>query len=135
VLAGGRTPNEAAAALGVSPPQYYLLAQRAMDHTEPPEPIDGRDRQILAVQDLASHYQLAWQPVERADVRQTSCVLENLFRRHGPPLVLKSDNGPAFIDGETGECSVVGSWSLSISRPAIRSTMEAARQQVGDEAA
>jgi hypothetical protein len=30
VLAGGRTPNEAAEALEVSPPRYYLLEQRAL---------------------------------------------------------------------------------------------------------
>ncbi len=30
VLAGGRTPTEAAAALGISPPRYYLLEQRAL---------------------------------------------------------------------------------------------------------
>jgi hypothetical protein len=30
VLAGTRTPGEAAAALGVSPPRYYLLEQRAL---------------------------------------------------------------------------------------------------------
>jgi hypothetical protein len=30
VLAGGRTPNEAAAAVGISPPRYYLLEQRAL---------------------------------------------------------------------------------------------------------
>jgi len=30
VLAGMRTPNEAAAAVGVSPPRYYLLEQRAL---------------------------------------------------------------------------------------------------------
>jgi hypothetical protein len=30
VLAGGRTPNEAATVLGISPPRYYLLEQRAL---------------------------------------------------------------------------------------------------------
>jgi hypothetical protein len=31
VLAGGRTPTEAAEVLGVSPPRYYALEQRALD--------------------------------------------------------------------------------------------------------
>ena len=35
----------------------------AMDHTEPPTPIDGRWPHVLAVRDLASHMQLAWLPV------------------------------------------------------------------------
>ena len=30
VLAGGRTPSDAAAALGISPPRYYVLEQRAL---------------------------------------------------------------------------------------------------------
>ncbi len=30
VLAGGRTPTEAAQSLGISPPRYYLLEQRAL---------------------------------------------------------------------------------------------------------
>ncbi|MFH0909904.1 MAG: hypothetical protein V1918_00095 [Planctomycetota bacterium] len=31
VLAGGRTPTEAATALGISPPRYYALEQRALN--------------------------------------------------------------------------------------------------------
>src|SRR5262245_6994852 len=30
VLAGGRTPTEAAQSLGISPPRYYALEQRAL---------------------------------------------------------------------------------------------------------
>ena len=35
----------------------------AMDHTDPPGPIDGRWPHILAVRDLASRMQLGWLPV------------------------------------------------------------------------
>ena len=73
----------------------------AMDHTDPPEPIDGRWPHILAVRDLASHMQLAWLPVAAADGPETCQALESLFRQHGSPLVLKSDNGSAFISEAT----------------------------------
>jgi len=51
----------------------------------------------LAVRDLASGTQLAWLPVTRESARIACDVLVALFRAHGTPLVLKSDNGPAFI--------------------------------------
>jgi transposase InsO family protein len=75
----------------------------AMDHTEPPCAIDGRWRHILAVRDLASRMQLGWLPVTSESAEETCHALEDLFRRHGPPLVLKSDNGSAFIDADTGQ--------------------------------
>jgi len=75
----------------------------AMDHTDPPSAIDGCWRHILAVRDLASRMQLGWLPVASEDAPRTCRALEDLFRRHGPPLVLKSDNGSAFIDGATLE--------------------------------
>lgn len=68
----------------------------AVDHTEPPVPIDGRFPYILAIRDLASGLELAWLPVPDVSAVTTLTVVENLFRRHGPPLVFKSDNGPAF---------------------------------------
>jgi transposase InsO family protein len=73
----------------------------AMDHTDPPEPVDGRWPHILAVRDLASRMQLGWLPVSREDTHETCLALEGLFRRYGPPLVLKSDNGSGFIGDET----------------------------------
>jgi hypothetical protein len=72
-----------------------------MDHTDPPEPVDGRWPHILAVRDLASRMQLGWLPVSREDTHETCLALEGLFRHYGPPLVLKSDNGSGFIGDET----------------------------------
>lgn len=69
----------------------------AIDHSEPPRPIDGYYHQILAVRDLASGMQLAWTPVLDATAAEALSVLEGLVRTHGPPLVLKSDNGSAFL--------------------------------------
>lgn len=73
----------------------------AMDHVVPPQPIDGVDRAAFAVRDLASGQQLAWQPVPDQTAAPTAAVLQALFRQHGPPLVLKSDNGSAFRDQNT----------------------------------
>ena len=75
----------------------------AMDHVDPPQPIDGLWPHILAVRDLASGCQLAWLPVADEKAGSTIAVLESLFRQYGPPLVLKCDNGPGFIAAETGE--------------------------------
>jgi transposase InsO family protein len=67
-----------------------------MDHTQPPEPIDGRYPRVLTVRDLASGMQLAWQPVPDETAVATVAVVLSLFRKYGAPLVLKSDNGSAF---------------------------------------
>jgi hypothetical protein len=73
----------------------------AMDHTEPPTPIDGRYRYVLTVRDLASGCTLAAHPVATVDAESTVDLLAALFACHGPPLVLKADNGPAFVAAQT----------------------------------
>lgn len=70
----------------------------AMDHTRPPEPIDGIYPSILCVRDLGSGMQLVWQPVPDETAATTIAVVRSLFAKHGPPLVVKSDNGAAFKD-------------------------------------
>jgi transposase InsO family protein len=69
----------------------------AMDHTDPLAAIDGRWPYILAVRDLASGCQVAWLPVLDETAETTINALQWLFLEHGPPLVLKSDNGSGFI--------------------------------------
>jgi hypothetical protein len=73
----------------------------ATDFAEPPEPVDGTFGRLLAVRDLASGQQLAWLPAGDETGRTARDALEALFREHGPPLVLKSDNGSAFIAAKT----------------------------------
>ena len=68
----------------------------AMDHAEPPRAIDGIYGACFSVRDLASGSQLAWLPVPDEAAETTANVLVALFTEHGPPLVLKSDNGSAF---------------------------------------
>jgi len=69
----------------------------AIDFTEPAHPIDGVFPYVLTVRDLASHRQLAWEPVRGEAAADALPVLLRLFAEHGAPLVLKSDNGPAFV--------------------------------------
>ena len=69
----------------------------AMDHTKPDEPIDGMYPSILCVRDLGSGMQVAWAPVPDETAETTVAVVEALFREQGAPLVVKTDNGSAFI--------------------------------------
>jgi transposase InsO family protein len=73
----------------------------AADFKERREPIEGRYAWILAVKDLASRCQLAWLPVEEQTAETVQAVYAQLFAEHGPPLVLKSDNGGPFRDEGT----------------------------------
>jgi hypothetical protein len=73
----------------------------AMDHSQAREPVDGCYPYLFAVRDLASHRQLAWYPVMTQRAEEVIPILRELFAQHGPPLVLKSDNGSAFVAGIT----------------------------------
>ncbi len=71
----------------------------AIDYTDPDVPIAGGYCAILVVRDLASGATLLAAPVRSADADATVAALESLFREHGAPLVLKSDNGGHFTGG------------------------------------
>lgn len=73
----------------------------AADFKERREPLEGRYPWILAIKDLASRCQLAWLPVEEATAAVVQETYARLFAEHGPPLVLKSDNGGQFRDEGT----------------------------------
>jgi transposase InsO family protein len=72
----------------------------AMDHADPPSPIDGLYPHLLAIRDLASGYQLAWLPVVSKAAGPVLDTLRALVLPFGPPLVLKCDNGSPFIAAE-----------------------------------
>ncbi len=70
----------------------------AIDHHGPrAQAVDGRCHYLLAVRDLASGQVLLWLPVTDATAHTTVEAIEALFLTYGAPLVLKSDNGSAFI--------------------------------------
>jgi transposase InsO family protein len=56
---------------------------------------------VFSVRDLASRQQLLWLQVPSPNAQAVIAALRELFGQHGPPLVLKSDNGSAFIAAET----------------------------------
>jgi transposase InsO family protein len=68
----------------------------AADFKERREPIEGRYRWILSIKDLASRCQLVWQPLADATEAVVQATYARLFVEHGPPLVMKSDNGGPF---------------------------------------
>lgn len=71
-----------------------------MDFTDAPKPIDGKYPYILVVRDLAAGEQLLALPVESPSAKVVRDALTALFLIYGAPLVIKSDNGSAFIEEE-----------------------------------
>jgi transposase InsO family protein len=69
----------------------------AIDFSQAPQPIDGLYPYLFAVRDLSSGYQLLWLPVLDLSAATAVHALTWLFVRHDAPLVLKMDNGSAFI--------------------------------------
>jgi transposase InsO family protein len=67
----------------------------AIDFALAPAPIDGLYPHLLAIRDLASGQQLLWLPLREATAADAAVALAGLLLVHGPPLVLKSDNGSA----------------------------------------
>jgi transposase InsO family protein len=82
----------------------------AMDFTKVAQPIDGIYPYVFAVRDLASGMQLAWRPVLDLEAATAQAELELLFTIHGAPLVLKSDNGSAFLAESTK--NKLGRWQV-----------------------
>jgi transposase InsO family protein len=78
----------------------------AIDFAEPALPVDGRFGYLLAVRDLATGMPLLWRPVEAATAADAVAGLVGLFAEHGPPLVLKTDNGSPFTGGAVDELLV-----------------------------
>ena len=53
------------------------------------------------MRDLASRYQLVWQPLPEATAEIVQSTYARLFAEQGAPLVMKSDNGGQFQAEET----------------------------------
>lgn len=71
----------------------------AMDFSVAPHRIDGQYRYLLHVRDLASHYHLAVLPVIRPTAAAVIGLLRAICANVEAPLVLKVDNGAAFVSG------------------------------------
>ena len=94
-----------------------LGAVWAMDFSEAPRPIDGIYPYLLAVRDLASHQQLLWLPVHDMTADTAIEALRSLLVMHGAPLVLKADNGSAFIAEATRDFLLPFGLNLLFSPP------------------
>lgn len=75
----------------------------AMDFSQATYRVEGKDRYLLAVRDLASGQQLLWWPTPAINTEETLAALSFLFAEHGAPLVLKTDNGSPFCADQTLE--------------------------------
>jgi len=73
----------------------------AADFKERREPLEGRYGWLLSIKDLGSGFQLAWEPLIDATATVVQDIYTRLFEEHGPPLVLKSDNGGQFKANDT----------------------------------
>jgi len=75
----------------------------AMDLSAAAHPIHGCYRSMLHVRDLASGYQLATMPLRRGTGRATADLLRGLCAETDAPLVLKVDNGSAFVSRDLSD--------------------------------
>jgi hypothetical protein len=102
----------------------------AMDHAHPPVPIEGQYDRLLLVRDLPSSEQLEALPVEGEEAAPVEATLEAGFRNYGPPLVVKSDNGPFRAESIKDLCEQYGVKPL-FSPPALPSYNGACEAGVG----
>jgi transposase InsO family protein len=85
----------------------------AVDFVKPPQMIAGQYAKVLAIRDLGSGMQLAWEAVADESAASASAVLRRVAEAEGAPLVVKSDNGSAFRSGLwRGLVAELGSWVL-----------------------
>jgi len=110
----------------------------AIDFSHPPHDIDDSFPAIFAVRDLASHQQLLWLPVEDETADTVIDALHALFEEYGAPLVLKCDNGSAFVARDTKQflCdwSVIPLYSPPYA-PWYNGTIERANRRLKEETA
>ncbi len=87
--------------------QHYVAPRRlrwttpgtvwSTDFTQTSQPVDGYFPYLLVVRDLASRCTILSYPCVAQSAYTVVARLQELFEQHGPPLVLKSDNGSPFI--------------------------------------
>lgn len=91
----------------------------AMDYTDPLCRIDGENPYILSVRDLGSGYGLGALPVPDQTAATLIPILEALFARYGTPLVIKADNGSAFISEDLETFLTLRGVTLLLSPPGL----------------
>jgi transposase InsO family protein len=101
----------------------------AVDFVKPPAVIAGQYKKVLALRDLGSGMQLAWEAVADETAASATAVLRRVAEAEGAPLVVKNDNGSAFWSGLwRALVAWLGSWVLysPAYRPGYNGSVEAA---------
>ncbi len=106
----------------------------AMDFKKPPLPVDGLYPKVMATRDLGSSDQLLGLPALDETGQTVRDALEALFKEHGPPLVIKSDQGSAFVAEETREFLQGHGVQLLLSPPRLPSYNGACEAGIGSMA-
>lgn len=75
---------------------------------------DGMRCDPLTVSDAASRYLLCCRPVEAPDGAHVRTQLEHVFREHGLPARLRSDNGAPFASLGVGALSALSVWWIRL---------------------
>jgi len=89
----------------------------AMDFSDPPTPIDGYFPRLLCIRDLASGYMLMALPCPDATTHSTLTALQAITRWNPVPLVIKCDNGSAFVSDEVQQWAETAGILLLYSPP------------------
>jgi hypothetical protein len=100
----------------------------AIDFHGPRPLVDGLLPYLFAVRDLASGHVLLWLPVADVTADTVVAALTDLFIRHGAPLVVKSDNGSAFIAEAVRQLAKNFGVNILYRRPVCHGTMVPSRQ-------
>ncbi len=109
-----------------------LGAVWVIDFHGPRPLIDGLRPYLLAVRDLASGHVLLWLPVDDPSADTVVRAVIDLFTVRGAPLVLKSDNGSAFIAAELRQLiKNFGVKNLYSPPHAPRVQLSASKQSIG----
>ena len=89
-----------------------------IDFSQMPAPIDGLYSHLFCVRDLASGHQLMAMPCFGETAETALSCMQALLRHTQAPLVLKCDNGPAFISHSFREAMQSHGIQLLFSPPA-----------------
>ncbi len=76
--------------------------------------LDGRRCDPLTVTDAYSRFLLCSQLLERPDYEHSRTVLERVFREHGLPAVMRSDNGAPFASSGIAGLSRLAVWWVKL---------------------
>jgi transposase InsO family protein len=75
---------------------------------------DGTRIDPLTITDAWSRYLLRCQAVEKTDTERVRAIFEAVFREHGLPEAIRTDNGPPFASSAIGGLSRLAVWWIKL---------------------